>query len=144
MSIRLHITVLMLGLACGTTASAQVAVIAHKDVPADSLTKVQLLDFYTGDALSWEDGLEVVVFDLKPKGAVKDAFYAYLGRSSSRMKSIWLKRKLAGEGGPPESFQTEEELLHHVVTTPGAVGFIHTSKVSGDVKILTQIDEGEG
>ena len=144
MRIRLHIAVLMLGLACGTTASAQVAVIAHKDVPVDSLTKVEVLDFYTGDVLSWGGGLEVVVYDLQLKGMVKDAFYAFLGRSSSRMKSIWLKRKLAGEGDPPESFQTEEELLQHVASTPGAIGFVHPSKVTDSVKVLVEIDNGEG
>ena len=144
MSIRLHIAVLMLGLACCTTASAQVAVIAHKSVPADSLTKVQLLDFYTGEALSWKDGLAVVVCDLRLKGGVKDAFYQFLGKSSTRMKSIWLKRKLAGEGDPPESFQTEEELLQHVAATPGAVGFVHTSKVNGEVKVLYRIPDAEG
>ena len=145
MSLRPKIAVLMLGLACCTTAAAaQVAVIAHKDVPADSIAKVQLLDFYTGEAQSWEGGLEVVVFDLKSKGAVKDAFYDFLGKSSSRMKSIWLKRKLSGEGDPPESFQTEEELLQHVTSTPGAVGFVHASKVSVDVKVLTEIDVDEG
>ena len=145
MRIRLYIAVLMLGLACATTASAQVAVIAHKDVPANSLTKFQLLEYYSGEELSWPSSdLPVVVFDLKAKGAVKDAFYTYLGRSSSRMKSIWLKRKLAGEGNPPESFQTEEELLHHVASTPGAIGFIHPSKVNGDVKVLIEIDDAEG
>ena len=134
----------MLGLACCTTASAQVAVIAHKDVPADSIARVQLLDFYTGEAPSRDSGLAVVVFDLKPKGAIKDAFYDFLGRSSSRMKSIWLKRKLAGEGNPPESFQTEEELLQRVASTPGAVGFVNVSIVNGDVKVLVEIDVDEG
>ena len=145
MNLRLNIAMVMLSLACCTAASAQVAVIAHNDVPADSLTKIQLLDFYTGDALSWPASeLDVVVFDLKPKGEVKDAFYQYLGRSSSRMKSIWLKRKLAGDGDPPESFQTEEEVVHYVASTPGAVGFVHTSKVNDEVKILVRITVDEG
>jgi len=75
MNLRLKIAVLMLGLACCTmAAAAQVAVIAHKDVPADSLAKLQLLDYYTGDALSWDSGLEVVVYDLKSRGPVRDAF----------------------------------------------------------------------
>ena len=135
----------MLGLACCTTASAQVAVIAHKDVPADSLTKVQLLDFYTGDALSWDSGQQVVVFDLKSRGPVRDAFYEYLGKTSSRMRSIWLKRKLSGEGDPPESFETEAEVLQRVASTPGALGFVQQATVSGDdVKILAVIEIDEG
>lgn len=146
MSLRLKIAVLMLGLACCTTAAAaQVAVIAHQDVPVDSLAKLQLLDYYTGDRLFWESGLEVVVFDLKSRGPVRDAFYDYLGKTSSRMRSIWLKRKLSGEGDPPESFETEAAVLERVASTPGAIGFVQKANVSGDaVKILVEIEIDEG
>ena len=146
MSMRLNILLVMLGLAAGArTASAQVSVIAHMDVPVDSLSKTALLDFYTGDVQSWGGGIAVVVFDLKARGPVRDAFYDYLGKTSSRMRSIWLKRKLSGEGDPPESFETEEALLQRVVSTPGAIGFVQKSTVNGDaVKILAEIKIDEG
>ncbi len=132
-------------LCCVTTATAQVAVVAHKDVPIESISKDQLLDFYIGDIQAWPSSeLEIVVCDLREKGDVKDGFYQYLGKSSSRMRSIWLKRKLAGEGNPPLFFQSEEALLQHVIDTPGAIGFVHLSKVTGTVKVLIEIDDGEG
>ena len=131
----------MLALAAGaTTASAQVAVIAHKDVPAATISKSNLRDFYTGEVQSWGNDLAVVVFDLKARGPVRDAFYDYLGKTSSRMRSIWLKRKLSGEGDPPESFETEATVLQRVASTPGAIGFVQKVNVSGDgVKILAEI-----
>ncbi len=131
-------------MAVATPATAQVAVIAHKDVPSDSLSKADLLDLYTGDVQSWNGQMDVVVFDLKPRGPVRDTFYSYLGKTSSRMRSIWLKRKLSGEGDPPESFETEEALLERVTSTPGAIGFMLKSKVNGDVKILAEIEIVEG
>ena len=135
-----------LALAAGaSTASAQVAVIAHKDVPVDSISKGDLLDYYTGDVQSWGDDLAIVVFDLKARGPVRNAFYEYLGKTSSRMRSIWLKRKLSGEGNPPESFETEAALLERVASTPGAIGFVQKSNVSGNVvKILVEIEIDEG
>ena len=136
----------MLALTAGAmTASAQVAVIAHKDVPADFITKDDLLNYYIGDVQSWGDDLDVVVFDLKARGPVRDTFYEYLGKTSSRMRSIWLKRKLSGEGDPPESFETEGELLERVASTPGAIGFVQKSNVNDDmVKILVEIEIDEG
>ncbi len=132
-------------IACRTTvASAQVVVIAHPSVPVETIDKADLLDFYTGDTRSWEDDVPVTVFDLKPKGTVKDTFYSFLGKSSSRMKSIWLKRKLSGEGDPPTSFETEEEVLEHVAATPGAIGFVSKGKVGTTVKILVEIGLDEG
>ncbi len=146
MRIRKNIVLLMLALAAGaTTASAQVAVIAHKGVPADTISKNDLLNFYIGDVQSWNDDLSVVVFDLKARGPVRDAFYEYLGKTSSRMRSIWLKRKLSGEGDPPESFETEAAVLERVARTPGAIGFVQQATVSGDaVKVLVVIEIDEG
>ena len=146
MSLRCKKEILLIALFCCTThAVAQVAVIAHKDVPVESIAKDTLLDFYTRDVLSWPSSdLEIVVCDLRQKGVVKDDFYEFLGKSSSRMKSLWLKRKLAGEGEPPEFFQTEEALLEYVTNTPGAIGFVHPSRVTSSVKVLIEIDEEEG
>ena len=37
------------------TSFSQVAVIAHKSVPIDTIKKSELLDFYTGDIRKWND-----------------------------------------------------------------------------------------
>ena len=117
-------------------ARAQVAVIAHPAVPEDSISKSQLLDFYTGDITEWKNGDPVIVLDLQVKSAIKMAFYEFIGKSTSRMKSIWLKKKLSGEGGPPEAFPSEEQVLQKVASTPGAIGFVDLSKVDTHVKTL--------
>ena len=50
---------------------AQVAVIAHRDAPADTIASTRLPDLYTGDVQTWDGELSVVFFDLKPKTEVK-------------------------------------------------------------------------
>jgi ABC-type phosphate transport system substrate-binding protein len=102
--------------------SAEVAVIAHKSVPVDMIDKAQLLDLYTGDIKEWNNGEPIVLIDLKPTTDVKSAFYDFLGKSASRMKSIWMKNMLTGEGRPPVSMATQQDLLQKVTTTPGAIG----------------------
>lgn len=135
---RIILTVAFL-LFCATCLSAQVAVIAHKSVPIDKIKKTELLDFYTGDIKKWSDGTNVIVKDLKPKGDVKKTFYKFLGKTPSRMKSIWLKKMLSGEGDPPEALKSEEEMLQKIAKTPGAIGFINQSKVNNNVKTLIVI-----
>ena len=103
------------------------------------MTSSQLLDFYSGEKRVWKDGSAVTVFDLKPKLEFKDNFYKVLGKSSSRMKSIWMINMLSGEGDPPESLKTEEEMLKKVAETEGAIGFVRKSIVNGSVKVLTVI-----
>ena len=122
---------------------SQVAVIAHKSVPVDTIKKSELLDFYTGDIKKWHDGQPVVILDLKPRGDTKKAFYKFLGKRPSRMKSIWLKKMLSGEGDPPVFMSSEEEMLKKVASTPGAIGYVNQTKVSEEMKILLVVNEVE-
>ncbi|KAA3609710.1 MAG: hypothetical protein D8M58_09320 [Calditrichaeota bacterium] len=119
---------------------SQVAVIAHNSVSVDSISKSQLLDFYTGDIREWENDFTLIVFDLKPKPGVRDIFYKFIGKSSSRMKSIWLKKVLLGEGDPPEVLETEEEMLKTIAKTPGSIGFVSSDLVDKSVKVLILIE----
>lgn len=139
---KIIVTILYLAI-CATSTFAQVVVIAHKSVPVDEIKKTELLDFYTGDIKLWDDGEPVVVLDLKPKDEAKKVFYNYLGKSTSRMKSIWMKNMLSGEGDPPESLESEEALLKKVASTPGAIGFVSQSKVTNKVKTLVLILQKE-
>ena len=123
------------------TSFSQVAVVVHKSVPRDTIRKSELLDIYTGDIRKWHNDQPVVVFDLKPKGEVKETFYKFLGKTSSRMKSIWMKMVLSGEGDPPDSMNSEDELLKMVAATTGAIGFVSQSRVSGDVKTILLIEK---
>ena len=71
----MHVTPLLLmsfwGLCLGfTDGAAQVAVIAHKSVPVDTITSAEVLDLYALENRKWRDGQPVVVLDLKPKGSV--------------------------------------------------------------------------
>ncbi len=138
----LILTILCVG-AWANGALGQVAVVAHKSVPVDSVSKSELLDLYTGETSIWRDGEPVVIFDLKEKGKTRKTFYEFLGMASSRIKLIWFKRMLLGEADPPESLKSEQELLQKISTTQGAIGFLDRSKADGTVKILMTIQEGE-
>ena len=117
-------------------AEAQVVVIAHPAVTLDTLSRSELMDYYTGDLSFWPDDLAVVLLDLKPKNATKETFYDYLGKRPSRLKSIWMKRMLSGEGDPPEAMKSEPEIVEKVASTPGALGFVSRALVTDKVKTL--------
>lgn len=122
---------------------AQVVVIAHPSVPLETLNKADLIDYYTGDLNRWPDDSDVVILDLKPKNDVKRAFYDFLGKRPSRLKSIWMKRMLSGEGDPPEAMKTESEIVDKVASTPGALSYVSKVKVTELVKTLLVIPETE-
>jgi ABC-type phosphate transport system substrate-binding protein len=124
---------------CTASAFGQVAVIANPSVPVDTITNTELLDFYSRDIRLWNNNKPITVFDLKPKGELKETFYAFIGKSTSRMKSIWMKKMLSGEGDPPVALDSEESMLKKVSSTPGAIGFVQLKSVTQGVKVLTII-----
>ena len=119
-------------------AQSQINVIAHGSVPVDTLDKKELLQLFSGTKEYWKDGNPVVIMDLSINGRIRDSFYAFLGKPSSRMRSIWLKRKLTGEGELPQSIDSEEELIEKVASTEGAIGFVSTEIAlnQNQVKVL--------
>jgi ABC-type phosphate transport system substrate-binding protein len=138
MKCTLNILFLLLVLTSGSF--GQVAVIANPSVPVDTITNMELLDFYSRDIRLWNNDKPITVFDLKPKGEVKEIFYAFIGKSTSRMKSIWMKKMLSGEGDPPLALDSEEAMLKKVASTPGAIGFVELRTVTPDVKVLAVIN----
>lgn len=137
------LTILILLLAEVQTAPAQVAVIVHKKTPVDSLTQAELFDYFSCEVKTWSNKTPVVVFDLKPQSEIKEMFYEFLGKSASRMKSIWMKKMLMGEGDPPQALLSEEEVLKKVAATPGAIGFVSKARVHDGVKIVLMIVRNE-
>jgi ABC-type phosphate transport system substrate-binding protein len=124
-------------------AHAQVAVVANPSVKVQPLDARTLLDMYTGAIKNWDGGTPIVLVDQKDRTDIRSAFYRYLGMSASRLKSIWMKNLLAGEGSPPESISTEEELLLRVASTPGALGYasLDKARAADGVIILLEIPE---
>jgi ABC-type phosphate transport system substrate-binding protein len=137
---KMPITIVFCYLFWSPCSFAQVVVIANEDVPINTITKTELLDIYTLEIGLWDNGQDITIFDLKPKGEVKDTFYNYLDKSTSRMKSIWMKKMLSRGDDPPESLKSEEIILKKVSSTTGAIGFISKSKVNEEVKILIEIE----
>jgi ABC-type phosphate transport system substrate-binding protein len=123
--------------------SAEVAVIANPSVPVNQVDKSTLFDVFSGDIKEWDNGEPIVLVDLKPKSDVKTAFYDFLGKSASRMKSIWMKNLLTGEGQPPESLDSQTEILEKVATTPGAIGYVDRNLVNEQVVTLKVIRYGD-
>jgi ABC-type phosphate transport system substrate-binding protein len=114
----------------------EVVVIAHPDTPGETISKSVVLDFFTGERRHWSNDQEVIPLDLQEPKEVRKTFYKSLGKSSSRMRSIWMKSKLSGEGEPPEAIKSEKELVLRVANTPGAIGFVRRESVSESVKLL--------
>ncbi len=103
--------------------SAEIFVLANKEVPDKALERESIERIYLGKKSQWSDGTRIVPVVLK-SGATHTAFVKkFLDRDASQFSTYWKQAVFTGRGLPPKSFETEAELIEFVSNTPGAIGY---------------------
>lgn len=115
---------------------AQVLVIVHPEMSAESVSKADLSKVYTGTA-SRIAGTHVVPVLLKEGSVHSDFLTNSIGKSPVSLIVIWRGLVLSGQATMPKTFNSEEELVRYVARTPGAIGYIDKSTPHDGVKVLT-------
>lgn len=118
--------------------SAQILVIGNKSINSNTIDKIKLRKLYELSSFEFE-GKRVILFDFTENNQTKNSFYSYLGTNLRELKKIWLKVTLSGNGVPPISVSSDEEMLEKVSSTPQSIGYINKAFVNDKVKILSQI-----
>lgn len=135
-------TLLWFSFAGASTAIAQVAIVANKSVEIKDISIQEIIDIFSLEVIQWKNGREITPIEIKGNDATKSIFYDFLGRSSSDIKRDRLRIILAGEATPPLVFDTAEEVLDNIRTTPGAIGYVPGEIIPPEsVHILLIIDE---
>jgi ABC-type phosphate transport system substrate-binding protein len=119
---------------------SQVAVIANRSVPVNSISISKLSDIYLLNTKVWNDGASIVVLCFRGNEAVEQAFYGSLGVTPLEARKIWMRVQLSGEGKAPVMFTSEDDLIQKVSTTRGAIGFVSAAKVTDAVKVIALIE----
>lgn len=119
------------------SAQAQVSVIVNKSLAGASINKATLKSLYSMDKKK-VGSAEVVLFDLKGAPGTKSTFLGFIGETEKALNEIWMKAKLTGAGNPPRVVD-ESEIVKKVAATPNAIGFVSSSKVTDDVKVVLEI-----
>jgi len=122
-----------------TNSYAQVAVIANKSVPENSISVSKLGEIYNLKTKKWSNGSAIAAFTLKTDNDASNKFFSTMGKSSIEMKKIWMKLQLTGEGQAPVNCDSEEQIVEKVGSTSGGIGFVSASKVTDKVKVLVEL-----
>jgi len=132
----LEILLLLLTVGAALAAAQPAVVVAHPDLPEDSIDEPTLRRIYLGKKTRWSDGTPVVPVMLK-EGRVHEWFLEErVGRSVAKFVTYWKQAVFTGRGMPPRAFDTEDELIFYVSRTPGAVGYASRASPVDGVKIL--------
>ena len=113
------------------------AVIANKNVASEKIDAAALKAILLGKKVSWDGAGGRVTLAVLKSGAVADQFLtAAAGMSASAFNNHWRRLAMTGGGSSPHSFESEDELVKFVASTPGAIGFVDEAKADASVAIL--------
>ncbi|UWZ86879.1 type 2 periplasmic-binding domain-containing protein [Occallatibacter riparius] len=122
---------------CSSAGYGQVLVVANPSVAADSVSKSELRNVFTGATTKLKDGSKVKPVLLK-QGPTHAAFVTGdLSLSEVALLVSWRGLVFSGQGVMPKTFDSESALVAFIAETPGAIGYINPSTPHGNVKILS-------
>jgi len=57
-------------------------------------------------------------------------------KSNSQFKSYWSKLAFTGKGTPPTEVANSAEMINAIKSDAASIGFVDSSAVTGDVKVI--------
>lgn len=132
----IKILIATIALSLTNVAMAEVAVIVNS-ANADELKKGKVKRIFLKKIKSFANGAEINVFSLPADNTVTNEFnQKALNKSGSQIRSYWSKLVFTGAATPPTELATAAEVIAAVKADPNAIGFIESSAVTGDVKVI--------
>jgi ABC-type phosphate transport system substrate-binding protein len=122
--------------------NGQVAVVVNENNPTDSISVDKLLEIYTLNTKSWDDGELITVVDLKSDEDSKKEFLEVLELSNTSLKKIRLKKLFTGKAKPPKALNSDSEIIEFISTNPGSVGYVDPKNLppNSKVKVIAMLD----
>ncbi|MCV2351275.1 phosphate ABC transporter substrate-binding protein [Paucibacter sp. Y2R2-4] len=135
LSITKQLVVLALAGAGMGLARADAVVIVHPS-NAVSMDDEQVSKIFLGQTKTFPGGAEATPVDNKEGPLREDFGNKVLKKSPAQLKALWARQIFTGGAKPPRELASEDEVLKFVASTPGAIGYIDSSKANSSVKVL--------
>lgn len=114
-----------------------VSVIASPSLSQTSIPLSTLRAIYSMRLHRWPDGTPVRVYVFQDDTPEHAAFSkTVLQVFPHQLRQGWDRLVFSGLGQYPEQVASEREMLDKVAATPGAVGYIKTSEINQNVRVL--------
>lgn len=103
----------------------------------DSLTQSDVKKLFLGKMKKLSNGADPVVIEYPDGTPLRAAFHEIAtNKSESQLQAYWSKLVFTGKGTPPKEANSAAEVISEVSSNPNAIGYIDSSEVTGNVKVL--------
>ena len=118
-------------------ATAEVIIIANKEVPENTLPKEEIKRIFLGKKKKWRDNTPITIVLRKPDKIHQELLNTYVNRTSSQFLNVWKRMVFTGEAQYPRLFSNQDSLIDFVATHKGAVSYIDSDQLNiNKVKII--------
>lgn len=126
----------LLILYAGQACFAEQVIIVHPENNS-SLSKKEIKRLYLAKMKSFPNGVTALPLNHKESSDSRKTFdKTVLGKSPSQIKSYWAKLVFTGKATPLKEVLSDDEIIKLVSINPSAIGYIDSSNVTDEVKVI--------
>ena len=130
----------LLGVLPWAAARADLAVVVNTGSGVAVLTRNEVINIFLGRYRQYFNGLEAHPVDLPDHSPERVQFYrSLLGKELADVNAYWARLEFSGRATPPPRVQHAEEVIRWVVSHPGGIGFVDSSRVDGRVRVVLEL-----
>lgn len=120
--------------------NAEVEVIVNAEVEVEQITRQLASAIFLGKTNELPDGTELVPYDQKAGTASRVSFYnKATNKTEDLVLTYWTKLIFNGKGYPPEQLLNDLEVLEQVASDEAAIGFVDSSVLNDEVKVVLSL-----
>lgn len=124
------------------TAFADIAVVVNPENRVSALKEREVMDLFMGRYVAFPDGKMALPLDLPVNSPTREKFYKKLtGKGVAQINAYWAKLIFSGRAIPPRALPNSEEIIKVVSNNKNAIGYMHPSDVTSEVKVVLLIKE---
>lgn len=112
-------------------------IVMHPDIDIRSIEDSELVRLFTGKSRRLPNGKRAALASFSPETSFFNA--NMLQMSDAKVASLWARLRFAGRTPPPRTFDTVDELVQYVSTTPNALAYMPASASRLGVRVITNL-----
>jgi len=121
----------------GTSANADLAIIAHPDYKGGELDKEMVRQLFLGENLTFPSGHKAKLANHAVGSPDRVDFFEYvLEMTETRHKRYWARKVSVGKKGAPKELASHKDVLNWAAKTPLGITYIDKKMADDSVKVL--------
>ena len=124
----------------GAVYASEIIIIANPNINEDKLTRKEIENIFLGTTTKWPDGTKIIFATMKKEDIHVPFLKLYIKKSAGQFEAFWRRQLFTGKGSIPKSCTSDQQMIDFVAQHNGAIGYVSSSAVLGEVKQMAVID----